>query len=750
MKYRLLPHFYCLIAFLLLHSELHACGYGFIGDCSTRIRLRINNTPDSFNIAACNYGHTFQQTNLGAIRNLQLDGGDGFTWESCQNNATVLLVHYRVYPFGQQGGSWQTMPINEVSNSISGPYTTRHFRRTGAAIALHNGLPEDQNYTLELYLEARIDTIGDDFIPETGLLQHNGGQYYKLHFRYEGADGPPFAIVNTLRQLPRCNGESNGVLGVSVYGTQNPLTYTWQGYFNNFYALYNLAAGTYTVSVAEQNGPTLSQTIVLPQPQTLQAQALNIQIPACNGIGSIQMGASGGTPPYHYFWSNGDTTASIAISGAGIYQGVLRDAMGCEKNYSVEVPAGNPAQASLAGLPAQLVLSCNHIEENLCAQNGNNLSFQWEKDGTPAVGMPCLLAAAGGQYKVTATWTENGATCTASKSIAVEEHFIPPIASYSGQIQMKCDLNLIDSTLLTAQSNSNNVQYRWVYQGDTIGTTAQLLFKPVVYQQSSGFLLPDLYVRDTWGCTALAAVNIGIIPISFPNVNAQVKNRCDGNFEIKLQISEGIAPFQYSWSNGSSESSIILGAPADFAVTLSDAQNCITGTSGSVAPLLLSDISVQAATAQQGGQISVVASGGNDVLQIQWSNGISGQTQLTNLPAGDYCVSITDVDGCSADTCVTVPFWSATHNPETLDFTLFPNPVTLGAVLNIQHVEHLSQNFYHAEILQSDGTAFVCQILRQTQTDLQVQIPDNISAGYAQIRLRNPTRSVLLPVLIVR
>jgi hypothetical protein len=289
-----------------------------------------------------------------------------------------------------------------------------------------------------------------------------------------------------------------------------------------------------------------------------------------------------------------------------------------------------------------------------------------------------------------------------------------------------------------------------VYQGDTIGTTAQLLFKPVVYQQSSGFLLPDLYVRDTWGCTALAAVNIGIIPISFPHVYAQIKNRCDGNFEIKLQISEGIAPFQYSWSNGSSESSIILSAPADFAVTLSDAQNCITGTSGSVAPLLLSEVTVQAATAQQGGQISIVASGGNDALQVQWSNGITGQTQLNNLPAGDYCVSITDVDGCSADTCVTVPFWSTTHNPETLDFTLFPNPVTLGAVLNIQHTEHLSQNFYRAEILQSGGTAFVCRILKQTQTDLQVQIPDNISAGYTQIRLHNPTRSILLPVLIVR
>lgn len=749
MKYRLLPHFYCLIAFLLFHSELHACGYGFIGDCSTRIRLRINNTPDSFDIAACNYGNIFQQTDLGAIRNLTLDGGDGFTWESCQNNATVLLVHYRVYPFGQQGGSWQTMPINEISNSISGPYTTRHFRKTGAAIALHNGLPEDQQYTLELYLEARIDTIGDDFIPETGLLQNNGGQFYQLHFRYEGADGPPFAIVNTLRQLPRCNGESNGVLGVSVYGTQNPLTYTWQGYFNNFYALYNLAAGTYTVSVTEQNGPTLSQTIVLPQPQALQAQPLNIQIPACNGSGSIQMSAAGGTPPYHFLWSNGDTAANIVISGAGIYPGVLRDALGCEKNYSVEVPAGNPAQASLTGLPAQLVLSCADMEENLCAQSGNNLSFQWAKDGTPAVTTPCLLAAAGGLYTVTATWTDNGATCTASKIIAVEEHFIPPIAGYSGQIQMKCDLNLLDSTLLSGQSDNSAVEYRWFFQGDTIGTTANLLFKPL-YGPNGEIRLPDLFVRDAWGCTAKAAVNVNILPISLPFVSEQVKNLCDGHFEVKLQVSGGIAPFKYNWSNGSNESIITLSAPADFAVTLTDAQNCIAAANGSVSPLLLSDIAIQAATAQQGGQISIAASGGNGALQVQWSNGISAQTQLENLPAGDYCVSVTDMDACSIDTCLTVPFWSATHTLENTDFSLFPNPAPLGSVLNIQHSDTFSQNFYRAEILQSGGMAFVCQILKQTQTDITVQIPDDISAGYARIRLYNPTQSYALPVLIVR
>ena len=134
-----------------------------------------------------------------------------------------------------------------------------------------------------------------------------------------------------------CNGDANGSVqvdledanlvdyvltsnGQSVNGTQtaNPLL------------IENLQAGTYTVevpSLANLCGTT-NFTIVVPSPAPLNA-VNQIQNELIGNDGSIQIDVAGGTPPYTYLWSNGDTTNQANYLTEGQYAVTVTDANNC-------------------------------------------------------------------------------------------------------------------------------------------------------------------------------------------------------------------------------------------------------------------------------------------------------------------------------------------------------------------------------------------------------------------------------------
>ncbi len=53
--------------------------------------------------------------------------------------------------------------------------------------------------------------------------------------------------------------------------------------------------------------------------------------PSCNGDtdGNIDLTVSGGTLPYTFDWSTGESTEDISNLAAGIYDVILSDASGC-------------------------------------------------------------------------------------------------------------------------------------------------------------------------------------------------------------------------------------------------------------------------------------------------------------------------------------------------------------------------------------------------------------------------------------
>lgn len=711
-----------LVFYLLVPSKSIACGYDWVGDCSSAVHLKINGTLDSFTIADCPSGIHFDGIHLGTLQTLSLANAKAITWESCQNNVSAVKLQYRLYEQGGGAGGFQQLALDQDYFTLLGPYTTRYRSKT-SNINLTSGLTVGKTYVLEVYLLAEIDTIGDDFIPETILLKNNSGQNYKLTFTYGGPSAPPFVVTPTVVKAPNCYGESNGVVGVSVWGDQTGLFYNWSNVNLNFFQQNGLPAGTYTVTVTGANYSE-SETVTLGQPAVLTAQFSNVQPVSCGaGQGAATVTPGGGTAPYQYLWQNGQTTATANFPNSGQYSVSIFDAHQCnltqtvnipgagliQQNGSIEFCAGSGVQVGnvwidspgeyevsipgnggcdtlltltataidpaslLLDLPSNITLSCNQPSINLCAEAASDALFQWSKDGVPATQTPCLLATAGGTYTLTAT--QQG--CTAAKSIVSEEHLVPVPAQFVGLDTLTCDGFGATPTCFKALTNASNPAFLWSYNGQFLTNNDSCWF--VISAGGFSYVLPELQVTDAYGCITQAM----------------------GNLSIKIATDVPL---------------VILEA------------NDATGSN-------IPD-----------GSASVLTAGTGE-FEILWSNGGNGPT-IQNLLPGLYCVTVTSTNGCSASDCISVGFPISTFEAAADLLRLSPNPALPGQHLEILLPEQVEKGSFSLELFDGLGQSIKKEQQFYTKETLRFYLPTALSSGHYYLRILAGNRQLIGKVCI--
>lgn len=140
---------------------------------------------------------------------------------------------------------------------------------------------------------------------------------------------PPFVSSNAASQSAICNNDCNGLAWASPINGTPPFNYQWSNSASTD-SIFNLCAGTYTVTVTDSNGCTSSQTVTVSQPTPLVATATKTD-DYCGAIciGTSTSSASGATPPYSFTWSNGQTISYIKNLCQGTYTVTITDALGC-------------------------------------------------------------------------------------------------------------------------------------------------------------------------------------------------------------------------------------------------------------------------------------------------------------------------------------------------------------------------------------------------------------------------------------
>ena len=116
-----------------------------------------------------------------------------------------------------------------------------------------------------------------------------------------------------------CEGDQDAIITTLVSGGVQPYTWNWST-GDTSQDLENIGAGTYTITVTDDNGCQKDTTLVIIEPdngvsvtgETSQADAGPYQISCFEGNdGSISIVASGGTEVYSYLWNTGDTVPTI-------------------------------------------------------------------------------------------------------------------------------------------------------------------------------------------------------------------------------------------------------------------------------------------------------------------------------------------------------------------------------------------------------------------------------------------------------
>lgn len=192
-----------------------------------------------------------------------------------------------------------------------------------------------------------------------------------------------------------CSNIPNATLSVTVAGSNTGYIYNWDtNPPQTGSSITNVGPGTYTVTVNAINACATSVVYILGTSTVSNSVVVtNSKCTADNG--SIVSTASGGTAPYTYTWSTGETGASIQNLSPGTYSVEVTDAGGCSVRTENIVVV-----AEQANVPVNLGddrAICNN--ETLLLDPGNFSSYLWQ-DGSVASTYPVMVA---GNYSVQVT-----------------------------------------------------------------------------------------------------------------------------------------------------------------------------------------------------------------------------------------------------------------------------------------------------------------------------------------------------------
>ncbi len=359
------------------------------------------------------------------------------------------------------------------------------------------GETDDYEYSLD----------GENFIEKNGFKNLSAGAYsiflrdslgciFVYPFTINEPEAPEldFNIRNV-----SCFGDKDGQVVIIPEGGLPPFSYALGGIaFVDNPVFRNLGAGTYLSLVRDANGCIYADTVVLQQPEAMQVAFEIIDETCGNDNGFAFCIPNGGTAPYHYFWSNGETTPLVKGLSVGAYTVTVVDKNGCK--LASEVAVKNlPGPVLLAELTE---IPCNGTETgaiNLTVLGGSPPLFYKWSNGSRSEDIYQLSA---GDYSVT---VQDANQCWSTKAFNLNEPAPISLQSQTGTFEGLWFINL------TVEGGILPYQFQW-----SNGATSEDLFN----------LLPGEYtvtVTDGEDCSAVKTINAGATGAPEPGKEAFIK-----------------------------------------------------------------------------------------------------------------------------------------------------------------------------------------------------------------------------------
>ncbi|MBP7305637.1 MAG: SprB repeat-containing protein, partial [Saprospiraceae bacterium] len=403
-----------------------------------------------------------------------------------------------------------------------------------------------------------------------------------------------------------CN--SDGTITLTITGGISPYDITWDGPAANDgtannqasgYMISSLPAGTYAISVTDENGciKTASATITEPGVVAVTATPTNV---LCNGgSGKVTLTITGGTAPYDIIWDGpaaNDGTANNQASGymisslpAGTYAISVTDDNGCIKTASATIT--EPAVLAATATPTNVLCNGGSGKVTLTITGGTApYDITWDgpaaNDGTAnnqASGY-MISSLPAGTYAISVT-DENGCIKTASATITEPA----VLAATATPTNVFCNGGSGKVTL-TITGGTAPYDITWDGPAANDGTANN---------QASGYMISSLpagtyaiSVTDDNGCIKTASATI-TEPAVLAATATPTNVLCNGGSgKVTLTITGGTAPYDITWdgpaandgtANNQASGYMISSLPAGtYAISVTDDNGCIKTASATI------------------------------------------------------------------------------------------------------------------------------------------------------------------------
>lgn len=299
-------------------------------------------------------------------------------------------------------------------------------------------------------------------------------------------------------------------------------------------------------------------------------------------------------------------------------------------------------------LPDQLIAT---VPDTLCGTQDVTLQavpaagYHWNTGDTTAVVSSTLSETT--QYTLMA-WDENGCL----KTDTLEMSVVPGP-----------EINITGDTLLCAGAQGQLSvsepfsSYQW---SDGSNEEELIVHSPGAYAVT---------VTDQNGCTAADTITVQM----FDPIEVKITGKdvfCPGDRTL-LAIPGSFV--EYAWSDGSASSSVNVGSPGNYAVTVTDENGCQAASALTVATFDTLKAAITGDTIFCPGERSILSLT-ESFSQYHWTGGIDNDTLVVNTP-GTYAVTVTDENGCTGQDSVMIQVFERTTADINGDRTLCADAV---------------------------------------------------------------------------
>jgi hypothetical protein len=381
---------------------------------------------------------------------------------------------------------------------------------------------------------------------------------------------PDQLIVTGQKTDALCYDDCNGTIDLTVTGGTMPYYFAWSNGATTE-DLTGLCDGTYFVTVTDANSCDAYIYFIITEPDQLIIEDPVVTDATCFGAsnGSINGGTLtgvppiilpipvvGGTPPYTYIWSNGETTDNLCCLPAGCYTVTVTDANSCEAvgSWCIEEPPALTLEASVTSVACYSGLT-GAIDLTVTGGTMPVQSYEWSNGATTED----ISGLAAGVYTVTVT-DFNGCQAIGSWEVFQPTQLVVDVVDITN---VSC-FGFADGAIeITVYGGTPAYTFAW-----STGATTQNI---------SGLTAGcyDVTVTDanqcqafgTWCVTEPSALSLEASVTS-------VECYLGSTGAIDITVTGGTMPYAYIWSNGAITEDLTGLTAGTYAVTVTDAHSC--------------------------------------------------------------------------------------------------------------------------------------------------------------------------------